>query len=224
VHKPSSIFQALQVLSEFGRATGLHQNPQKLKGLICSRSSPDVTHEYPYINWSYDFIEVLNIPFGSQHEIQRLFSAKLQCIKSEIIRLKKFRTTYDAKSIIIRMKILPMLTFVSRIYCFPNSLIRKLNRIVLNYVLPKSTSLTIFELSNPREKSGYQIFDVPVFLQLLYVKQVKTYYFNKSGQYERFSHLFLFEYNVGRVLDKKYNLCTTNSIPHAFKPLVFYKK
>jgi len=124
---------------------------------------------------------VLNISFGSQHEIQRLLSAKLQCIKSEIIYLKKFRTTYDAKSIIIRMKMLPMLTFVSRIYRFSNSLTRKLNRIALNYVLPKSTSLTSFELSKLREQGGYQIFDVPVFLQLLYVKQVKTYYFYKSG-------------------------------------------
>jgi len=56
VHKPSSIFQALQVLSEFGKVTGLHQNPQKLKDLICSKSSSDVTHDYPYTNWSYDFI------------------------------------------------------------------------------------------------------------------------------------------------------------------------
>jgi len=68
------------------------------------------------------------------------------------------------------MKILPMLTFFSRMYCFPNSLSSKLNRIVFNYILPKSTSLTIFELSKPREQGGYQIFDVPVFLQLLYVK------------------------------------------------------
>ena len=60
-------------------------------------------------------------------------------------------------------------------------MINRLIRIVLNYVFPKSSSLTIYELRKPRDSGGYDTLDIPLFLELLYVKQVKNYYLYKTN-------------------------------------------
>ena len=123
------------------------------------------------------------------------FSAKISFVKNEVLRLN---STFDAKSVIVKMKILPLLSFFSRVYLFPNSMISKLNRIAQNFVTPKSSSLTIFELSKTRESGGYDKLDMPLHLQLLYTKQLNQYYLYKTEQYDRLPHLLLMEYNVGR--------------------------
>ena len=69
---------------------------------------------------------------------------------------------------------------------------------VLNFVTPKSFSLTIFELSKTQEIGGYDILDISSYLQLLYTKQL--YYLYKTEQYDRLPHLFLMEYNAGRLV------------------------
>ena len=63
-------------------------------------------------------------------------------------------------------------------------MINRLNRIVLDYVLSKSCSLTIYELSKSRDSGGYDILDIPLILELLYLKQVKNYYLYKTDQGE----------------------------------------
>ena len=120
--------------------------------------------------------------------------------------------------VIITTKIMPIFSFLACDYCFSSSTTNRLNRFVLNYVLPKSCSLTIYELSKSRDCGGYDILDILLFLQLLYVKQVKNYYLFKTNLGECFPHLFLMEYNASRMLDKKLKLSPCNSIPHAFTP------
>ena len=122
------------------------------------------------------------------------------------------------------MRIMPILSFLAQVYCFPSSMINRLNRIVLNYVFPKSCSLTIYELSKSRDSGWYDILDIPLFLELLYVKQAKNYYFYKTGQGECLPHFFLMEYNASRMLDKKLKLSPRNSIPHAFTPSEIYNQ
>ena len=103
-------------------------------------------------------------------------------------------------------------------------MINRLNRIVLDYVLSKSCSLTIYELSKSRDSGGYDILDIPLILELLYLKQVKNYYLYKTDQGECLPHLFLMEYNASRMLDKKLKLSPCNSILHAFTPSEFYNR
>ena len=161
-----SISRAFELLDNFGKATGLKLNYKKLNGLVCCKGGPPICCD-SNVKWKSDFIEVLNLPFGSKREISRIFSQKICQVKTEIFRVKKARTTYDAKAVIIKMKIMPILSFLVRVYCFPSSMINRLNRIVLNYVLPKSCSLTIYELSKSRDSGGYDILDIPLFLELL---------------------------------------------------------
>ena len=77
-------------------------------------------------------------------------------------------------------------------------MISKLNRIVQNFFTPKSSSLTIFESIKTRETGGYDVLDIPLYLQLLYTKQLNQYYLYKTEQYDRLPHLLLMEYNAGR--------------------------
>ena len=151
------ISRAFELLDNFGKATGLKLKYKKLNGLVCCKGGPPICCD-SNVKWKSDFIEVLNLPFGYKNEISRIFSRKISQVKTDIFRLKKARTTYDAKAVIIKMKIMPILSFLARVYCFPSSMIYRFNRIVINYVLPKSCSLTIHELSKSRDSGGYMIY------------------------------------------------------------------
>ena len=85
-------------------------------------------------------------------------------------------------------------------------MISTLNRSVQNFVPSKSSSLTIFELSKTRETGGYDILGIPLYLQLLYTKQLYQYYLYKTEQYNRLPHLLLMEYNAGRLISSKLGL------------------
>ena len=60
------------------------------------------------------------------------------------------------------------------------------------------------ELSKTRESGGYDILDIPLYLQLLYTKQLNQYYLYKTEPYDRLPHLLLMEYNVERLLSSKF--------------------
>ena len=190
-----SVSKAFDLLLEYEMASGLKINFKKSKGFFCCKDrAPTFNFDVlKQLKWRSDFIDILNIRFGSKQEISRVFSAKISSVKNEVLRLKKINSTFDAKSVIVKMKILPLLSFFSRVYLFPNSMISKLNRIVQNFVTPKSSFLIIFEWSKTRESGGYDILDIPLYLQLLYTKQLNQYYLYKTEQYDRLPHLLLME-------------------------------
>ena len=65
---------------------------------------------------------------------------------------------------------------------------------------------------------------MPLYLQLLYTKQLNQYHLYKTEQYDRLPHLLLMEYNVGRLLSSKLGLKISNTKPHLLEPLYFYKQ
>ena len=65
---------------------------------------------------------------------------------------------------------------------------------------------------------------MPLYLQLLYTKQLNQYYLYKTEQYDRLPHLLLMEYNVGRLLSNKLGLKISNTKPHLLEPSYFYKQ
>ena len=79
-------------------------------------------------------------------------------------------------------------------------------------------------INKSQDSGGYDILDIPLFLELLYVKQVKNYYLYKTDQGECLPRLYLMEYNASRMLDKKLKLSPRNSIPHAFTPSELYNR
>ena len=79
-------------------------------------------------------------------------------------------------------------------------------------------------MSKTRETGGYDILDIPLFLQLLYTKQLNQYYLYITEQYDRLSHLLLMEYNAGRLLSSKLGLKISNAKPHLLEPSYFYKQ
>ena len=93
-----------------------------------------------------------------------------------------------------------------------------------NFVTPKSSSLTIFELNKTRETVGYDTLDIPLYFQLLYTKQLIQYYLYKTEQYDRHTHLLLIEYNAGKLLSSKVGLKISNTKPHLLEPSYFYKQ
>ena len=85
-------------------ASGLKINFKKSKGFFCCKDrAPTFNFDVlKQLKWRSDFIDILNIPFGSKQEISRVFSAKISSVKNEVLRLKKINSTFDAKSVILK--------------------------------------------------------------------------------------------------------------------------
>ena len=100
----------------------------------------------------------------------------------------------------------------------------KLNRIVLNYtsITPKSCFLTIFEYSKTRETGVYDIIDIPLYFQSLYIKQLSQYYFYETDQYDRLPHLLLMKCSLMLVIvrNKKLSLKIFNLKPYVLEPFL----
>ena len=65
---------------------------------------------------------------------------------------------------------------------------------------------------------------MPLYLQLLYTKQLNQYYLYKTEQYDRLPHLLFMEYNVGRLLSSKLGLKISNTKRPLLEPSYFYKQ
>ena len=126
-----------------------------------------------FINWSCNCIYVLKIPFGNCGSVKQVFKEKIDITQQEASRLSKLESTYDAKTMIIKMKFKPILMFLSKVYCFPYSLSAKLNSIIMKYFLGRDNSVTMTEISENRSEGGHGVPDIPFYMQLLFVNEIK---------------------------------------------------
>ena len=139
-----------------------------------------------------DFIDLI-IQFGLKQEISRIFSAKISSVRNEVSCLKKIHSTFDAKSVIVKTKIMPLFFFYE-LHLFSISKIFTLNQIALNFVPLKFFSLIKIELSNTRETVSYDVLGISLYLQLLFTKPLYQYYFIK--QMKMIDYLICFQWNT----------------------------
>ena len=80
------------------------------------------------------------------------------------------------------------------------------------YVLHKSSSLTLFEVCKTRESGDHDIPDI-----LFVPETIQSFLLVRNDQHDRLPHLFLMKYNTGRLLDSKLGLKISNTKPHSFE-------
>ena len=51
----------------------------------------------------------------------------------------------------------------------------------MKYFLGSDNSITMTEISKNRNEGGYAVLDIPLYMQLLFVKQMKQYILIKTG-------------------------------------------
>ena len=110
--------------------------------------------------------------------MKQLFNEKTDTIQQEVTHLSKIKTTYDAKTMIIKMKLMPMLMYLSKVYCFPHSLSAKLNSIIMKYFLGSDNSITMTEISKNRNEGGYAVIRYPFVYAITFCKTDETIHSN----------------------------------------------
>ena len=76
------------------------------------------------------------------------------------------------------------------------------------------------DISKNRSEGGYGVLDTPLYMQLLFVKQIKNYVQIKIGSSQWDVHCFFLEIYCTRWVFKTVNVDYSNLVPHAFKPSV----
>ena len=82
----------------------------------------------------------------------RCSKKKIEVVQHEAFRLKKIHSTLDAKAMIIKMKFMPMLSFLSKVYCFPCNLFTTLNNAILRHFIGFNKSITMNEITKNRKE------------------------------------------------------------------------
>ena len=80
------------------------------------------------------------------------------------------------------------------------------------------------EIAKNRKDGVYGVMDIPLYLQLIFVKQIKQYIKAKTEDGSWPLHLFFMEYYCGSWLSKTVNIPLSNLVPHAFKPCMYYQQ
>ena len=163
-----SVKQMIGTFKEYEWATGLCLTMHKPNGLIVKKNS-SIPTDLSFINWNYHRIYVLNIPFGNCVIVKQLFREKNDVIQQEATRLSKVRLTYDAKTMIVKMKFMPKLMFLSKVYCFPLCLSAKLNSIISKFFLGSDASVSVTEISKNRSEGGYGVLDIPLYPNVYWI-------------------------------------------------------
>ena len=85
-----SVAKAFYLLFEYEMAIGIKIDFKKSKGFFCckDRTSTFTFDALKQLKWRSDFIDILNIPFGSKQEIFRVFSAKINSVKNKVFKSK----------------------------------------------------------------------------------------------------------------------------------------
>ena len=167
------------------------------------------------INRNNEFINILNVPLGNSVAVKELFKKKIEVIQHEFTRLRKLHSTFDAK-------VMVMLVFLTKVNCFLCNFFATLNDAILRYFIGFHKSITMNETS--KKDGRYGVMEIPLYMQLFFVKHIKQYIEVKTESGSWPLHLFFMEYYCGSWLFKTVNIPLSNLVPHAFKPYMYYQQ
>nr|CAB3264542.1 pol-like protein [Phallusia mammillata] len=122
---PYSVTRAFQHLELLYSASGLALNVSKSKGLFTKPNPPLAS--LPPLEWTSSHISLLGTVIGNAGSVTESWRAHYRTFRSSMTYHTRYILTWNAKSLISKSKLLPLLTYQASTYPIPNSLRRRVN-------------------------------------------------------------------------------------------------
>ena len=151
--------------------------------------------------------------------------------KDEIKYYKSFTSTFQAKAVISKSKLLSKLTYMCSVHVMPIAFQNSLNKALLSFLIPSSTTKNmtnseIFDkltkFAAPKHLGGYGVDQIAIHVDLLLLKPVMRYVKCKIENVILSNDLYFVEYYLGFQLARRFGFIVNNRTPHASQPNILY--
>jgi len=209
----SSVNEAFFLLSAFQKASGLKLNLSKTQGLYCNRSMPPSSSTN--IAWTNQCIRAIGATISTAPNITSEWQQILNKYKTITTQLSSLPSTYNAKSLLSKTKILPTIYYTACMYPLSTRLKREITETLETYVAGNSQLIIPMHiLQLPLSSGGYNVANIPLYCSLFFLKLVYEYCKHREQKTQISTQTAFTEYHIGHQLSSIYRLPFRNSFPH----------
>ena len=154
----------------------------------------------------------------------------LSTFKDDIKYFKSFTTTFQAKAIISKSKLLSKLTYICSVHVMPIKFKNSINKLLLGFLTPFSTRFMndkeiadkITGFSAPKYLGGYGVDQISIHAGLLLLKPVMKYVKCRVEETVLPNEVYFVEYHIGIHLSRMFGFRINNCTTHTDRPCEVY--
>jgi len=115
-----AVYATFKTLTEFAKASGLKLNSSKTQGLYFQPNT--VLQSLPQISWNKEALNILGLVIGTAKSVEKNWKTKLKEFRNEAVKLSSHVMTWNAKALLSKTKLLPLITYTRSTYIIPTKI------------------------------------------------------------------------------------------------------
>ena len=216
-----SVTQTFFTLQNLEAASGLKLNYSKTCGLYTA--SPKNHQFLPHIQWTNISLDLLGSTIGTFESVASRWD---KCVRNSTAVAKLHSTTFHtitAKALIVRSKILPLMTYNANVYPLLHKNRVQVHKMTERFIAgQRDCTIPISTLAQPLHRGGHSIPDIPVYCDLFYLRPIIDYVKHRRDFTPATAQIAMVEYHIGHQLSKILDFTFMNSLPHMLRPSPYY--
>ena len=167
-----SVQKAFEYEQTFEKASGLCLNEDKTQGLT---TQTKLHAELRRINWNNRNLNILGTIIGNANQKEK-WEKSLSDLKQVISSLNRPYLTWEAKCLLVKAKVMPIINYTASTYPISNQINEKIvSRILAFMGRPHKSTPSLEILQIPKDLRGYNIINITIHGDLTYLKNVSKY-------------------------------------------------
>ena len=135
--------------------------------------------ELPRINWNNPNLNILGTIIGNANQ-RKKWEKSLSDLKQVISSLNRPYLTWEAKCLLVKAKVMPIINYTASTYPISNQINEKIVSRILAFIGGPHKSTPCLEiLQMPKDLGGYNIINITTHGDLTYLKNVSKYSMSK---------------------------------------------
>ena len=223
---PFSLRVLLNVLKDFGEATGLKVQPEGTTKcstcLITTIITP--TNQLPALKYTTQGIQILGSAIGEQGYIDNFLQEKFETTIPKIEALTNPCHTYNTRAALAQSKILSLFTYNAQFHPIPGEIRRQTDQVMRKFAISQNAALhQYYTATHDTQHGGYGITHVSKNAELFSLLHVFHYIADKLQGSEIAPEFAFAEFYLGHQLAPLVGFRRNNTTPHSETPSWFYR-
>ena len=216
-----SVLRVFEVLQSLEDASGLRINQSKTCGMHTAKKTNAIS--LPRIQWEEKSLHLLGSSIGAHESVASLWDKCIRNITATAKHYSTFFLTWAAKSLIVKSKMLPLVTYIANAYPPPPNIKQRIYRIIEKFITGyRDITLPISILARPLHQGGYNIPDIPLYCNIFFLRPILDYVKHRLDFTPATPQNAMVEFHIGHQLSKLLDLPQKNYLPHTVRPNIFY--
>ena len=225
----SSLYHAVKLIHEFGKATGLRVQPaghQKCCTCLITYSEPTlrIRNLPPDLKYITDGIELLGTAIGNPPFVKQFMGKKVKAFEEEANALRRVTQTIQERATLANSKLQSILTYNAQFHGISDHYKDKINKISRDFVLSKTaTCKQYYKTTRTPEYGGMSVPHISKNTECMVLKQIFDYVEHRTKNEPMDTRMSYIESNIGHFISRLCNF-TIRNIRHTHPPNYFYQR